>query len=51
MSQLDAMPLDERGQEIRPIDLEAEQAQCPACSQEFNPSAQKCCPGCGLRFG
>ena len=32
------------------IDLEAEQATCPACGEVFKPGVQRC-PGCGLRVG
>ncbi len=32
------------------IDMDAEQAQCPACATPFKPTDLRC-PGCGLRFG
>ena len=32
------------------IDLDAAQAECPACGTPFAPTAGRC-PGCGLRFG
>jgi len=32
------------------IDLEAEEATCPACLTPFAPGVSHC-PGCGLRIG
>lgn len=32
------------------IDLDAEEASCPACGACFVPTVARC-PGCGLRIG
>jgi hypothetical protein len=32
------------------IDLDAQEATCPACGSSFAPDLARC-PGCGLRFG
>jgi len=34
----------------RPVDMDAEEAACPACGEPFQPSSLRC-PACGLRFG
>jgi uncharacterized protein YfaQ (DUF2300 family) len=34
----------------REVDLDAEQADCPACGTPFTPTAAEC-PECGLHFG
>jgi predicted amidophosphoribosyltransferase len=31
------------------IDLDSEQASCPACGESFSTAAARC-PSCGLRF-
>jgi len=30
------------------VDLDADEAQCPACGDSFTPGVRNC-PGCGLR--
>lgn len=32
------------------VDLDAEEARCPACGDAFGTAAARC-PGCGLRLG
>jgi len=32
------------------INLDADEAQCPACGAAFKTTARRC-PDCGLRFG
>ncbi len=34
----------------KPVDLDAEVADCPACGAKFKPPVRRC-PDCGLRFG
>ena len=41
---------EERAAADRTVDLDAEEAVCPACETAFEPSAGRC-PGCGLRLG
>jgi predicted amidophosphoribosyltransferase len=41
---------EERAAADSVVDLDAEEATCPACQTVFETAASRC-PGCGLRLG